>query len=481
MDLSNAAIKWAADRGISRSILEQTGAVSNTAEMPGIGKCEVIAFPYRRQGKVINFKCRALDQKCFKQKVGGEIRFWNLDAVLQEKSETVYIVEGEIDGLSLLEAGIPAQQVVSVPNGAPASASAEPDQTDRYKYVDAALKEGFCNCKKYILATDNDPSGQALRQDLVRLLGPARCYFVEWPAGIKDANEFLVRHGPADLRMFLEEDVREWPVTGLYGLFDIPDPAPLEIWRPGFPEWESKLAFAPTMVSVVTGHPGHGKTTLMMQLWYQICRDYGLKAAIASFETRAKPHHQRNIRQFMYGRLERELSDQERAHADIWNHDHFRWIIHPNRKPSLKFILDMAEVAIVREGVRALLIDPWNKLESDRPRDMRETDFIGQSLDELMDFARDFNVHVQILAHPAKMDSSLRGKRPALEDISGSKHWDNKPDLGLCIDRPKTFENGERKTEADLYVLKSRFDELGHPCRLALDYDLNEGRFKSVD
>jgi hypothetical protein len=27
----------------------------------------------------------------------------------------------------------------------------------------------------------------------------------------------------------------------------------------------------------------------------------------------------------------------------------------------------------------------------------------------------------------------------------------------------------------------SPFDELGHPCRRALDYNLNEGRFKSVD
>jgi len=481
MDLSNAAIKWAADRGISKSILEQTGAASGMTKMPEIGECEVIAFPYRRKGEVINFKCRALAKKCFKQKVGGEVRFWNLDAGLKEKSETVYIVEGEIDGLSLFEAGIPAKEVVSVPNGAPGSASEQPDQTDRYKYVDAALEEGLSHCKKFILATDNDPSGQALRQDLVRLLGPARCYFIEWPAGIKDANEFLVRHGAADLRMFLEEDIREWPVTGLYGLFDIPEPAPLEIWQPDFREWESKLAFAPTTVSVVTGHPGHGKTTLTLQIWYQICRNYGLKAAIASFETRAKPHHRRNVRQFMYGRPERELSDQERSHADQWNHDHIRWIIHPNRRPSLRFILDRAEVAIVREGVRGLLIDPWNKLEVDRPQDMRETDYIGQCLDELMDFARDFNVHVQILAHPAKMDSSLRGKRPALEDISGSKHWDNKPDLGLCIHRPTTFENGVRRTEADLFVLKSRFDELGHPCRLPLNYDLNEGRFKALD
>ncbi len=49
-------------------------------------------------------------------------------------------------------------------------------------------------------------------------------------------------------------------------------------------------------------------------------------------------------------------------------------------------------------------------------------------------------------------------------------------DTGLLV-----FEKGERKTEAFLYVLKSRFDELGHPCKLALDYDLKEGRFKSAD
>ncbi len=43
------------------------------------------------------------------------------------------------------------------------------------------------------------------------------------------------------------------------------------------------------------------------------------------------------------------------------------------------------------------------------------------------------------------------------------------------------FEGGERKTEASLFVLKSRFDECGYPCKLALDYDLSEGRFKAAD
>ncbi len=480
-NLGEAAVKWAGDRGITRPTLERAGVGSGTAGMPGAGKCEVIAFPYRRNGEVVNVKYRALAEKSFKQREGGELRLWNLDDVLTAKSERVYVVEGEMDALALMEAGFPIAEVVSVPNGAPIRASDQPEELDRYRYVDAGLQEGLSGCKRFVLATDGDAPGRALREDLVRLLGPARCYFVEWPDGIKDAGEFLIRHGAADLRMFLEEDAREWPVTGLYGLLDIPEPAPLEIWRPGFPEWESKLSFAPTTVGVVTGHPGHGKTTLMAQVWFQICRDYGVNVAIASFETRAKPHHRRNIRQFMYGQLERELTDDEKAHADRWNHEHIRWIIHPNRRPSLKWVLDMAEVAIVRENARVLLIDPWNRLDSDRPPDMRETDWIGQCLDELLDFARDMNVHVQVIAHPAKADSRRRGDRPALEDIAGSRHWDNKCDLGLCIHRPKVFDKGERKTEAYLYVLKSRFDELGYPCRLALDYDLREGRFKSAD
>ena len=314
----------------------------------------------------------------------------------------VYIVEGEMDALALAEAGIPVDQIISAPNGAPVRASDAPEEQDRYRYVDAALGEGLGQVKKFILCTDRDPPGQALREDLVRLLGAARCWFIEWPDGIKDANDALRQWGGADLRLFLEDGAKEWPVTGLYSIFDIPEPSPLAIWRPGFPEWESKLAFAPTTLSIFTGHPGHGKTQFSIQLWFQICRDYGISAAVASFETRAKPHHRRTIRQLMYGRLERELTDQECAHADDWNAEHFRWIVHPNRKPGLRWVLDMAETAVVRHGAKVLLIDPWNRLESDRPDKVRETDWIGQCLDELIDFARDMNVHVMIVTHPER-------------------------------------------------------------------------------
>ena len=57
--LSATATQWAAERGISRSTLERAGVGSGTAGMPEAGECGVIAFPYRRNGTVVNVKYRA--------------------------------------------------------------------------------------------------------------------------------------------------------------------------------------------------------------------------------------------------------------------------------------------------------------------------------------------------------------------------------------------------------------------------------------
>ncbi len=37
------------------------------------------------------------------------------------------------------------------------------------------------------------------------------------------------------------------------------------------------------------------------------------------------------------------------------------------------------------------------------------------------------------------------------------------------------------KTEAVLYQRKARFEELGFPCKLNLNYSLNMGRYVSTD
>src|SRR5829696_8729017 len=183
-----------------------------------------------------------------------------------------------------------------------------------------------------------------------------------------------------------------------------------------------------------------------------------LVAAVASFETRAKPHHRRTLRQLHAGKLERNMADAELKAADACIDDHFLRILHPEQRPSLEWFLDMSEVAVARHGARIIQVDPWNRLEAARGQNESETEYIGRCLRTLHTFAHDMNCHVQVIAHPSKMDATRKGKAPELEDISGSKNWDNMVDQGFVVHRPKFFEDGERQTEAEFLHRKAHDD-----------------------
>nr|GMD94773.1 twinkle homolog protein, chloroplastic/mitochondrial [Ipomoea batatas] len=90
----------------------------------------------------------------------------------------IIIVEGEMDKLAMEEAGF--RNCVSVPDGAPASVSKKDlppeDQDTKYQYL-WNCKEFFEKASRIILATDGDPPGQALAEELARRLGRERFIF----------------------------------------------------------------------------------------------------------------------------------------------------------------------------------------------------------------------------------------------------------------------------------------------------------------
>ena len=476
--ISPSAAEWVQEnRAISQETLALLGVASGTAFFPDLkAKSEAIFFPFRE-----GWKARAYPGKSFVAGGGFKLSFWNIDRVLSAAPKEVYIVEGELDACALVEAGIPPDRVLSVPNGAKEKAADNPADMRGYSYVKEALEAGLSKVKKFVWCGDADGNGHALRADMVKLLGAARFWFVDWPEGIKDANELLIKDGPEALAALVTDGALQWPVAGIYRLSELPEPAPLVLWNPGFPEWENKVHLAPRTLSVATGHPGHGKTALWGQIWFQIIKQYGVPACIASFETRAKPHLRRQIRTLLTGILEKDMASEDMVAADNWINERYLFLVHPEQRPTLEWFLDMAEVAVVRHGARIIQLDPWNRLEASRGRDESETEYIGRCLRTLHTFAHDMNVHVQILAHPAKMDGTRRGQAPGLEDISGSKNWENMVDQGFVVHRPEIFDGTNRKTEAHLYQRKARFEELGYPCKLKLDFKLSQGRYVSAD
>ena len=174
------------------------------------------------------------------------------------------------------------------------------------------------------------------------------------------------------------------------------------------------------------------------------------------------------------------MSAAETTEADRWINDHYRFIVHPEQRPNISWLLDMAEVAVVRHGAQVIQIDPWNRLESQREPRESETDYIGRCLTHLYVFAQDMGCHVQILAHPAKMDGPRKGKPPELDDIAGSKHWDNRVDQGFVVHRPKMFDGDKRCTDGVVFHKKARFEELGYPCKLAVEFNTATGRFEDA-
>ena len=229
-----------------------------------------------------------------------------------------------------------------------------------------------------------------------------------------------------------------------------------------------------------TGHPGHGKTSLMANIWFNTAQIHDLGIVVATFETHPIPVYRKLLRQFHAGCPQAQMTDEQMRQADDFLHDHYRFLLHPEERPNLPWIFEWALKGGNKPDV--LVIDPWNRLDSQRHKDELETEYIASCLIDLRLFAVRNNCHVQVISHPAKRDARYRNDVPNLEDVSGSKHWDNMPDQGFSIHRDE-FYNVETRTrcwDASVHHLKSRFEELGYP--LVFDVRLNPRtcRFEEV-
>jgi len=260
--LADNAIEWArVDRKISSETLRKLPVASGNVFFPDINRrSDALIFNYPK-----GWKARAFPVKAFTSRKGTARAFWNIEAVLSGPLSDVYIVEGELDACALVECGVPVNQVLS--------AQGATLQGESYEYVIEALDAGLARAKRIIWCGDMDSAGLKLRAAMAQLFGISKFYFVEWPEGSKDANDHLRTDGAEALRDLVLYGLLPWPTSGLYRMSELPDPPPMTIWSlepPGFFNWGKRCKLAAGTLSVVTGHPGMGKTTLFGQVWFQV-------------------------------------------------------------------------------------------------------------------------------------------------------------------------------------------------------------------
>ena len=485
---TDTTIEWFAHRGISREILFRAG-ISRTEVWMGdsqTGGVEpVIAFPYMRGGEVVNVKYRTKDKR-FRQEKGAEKIFYGLDFIGDAKE--IYIVEGEIDALSLREIGF--QNVLSVPDGAPKNVKDEPFNPDddvKFSYV-WNCREELAAVEKFILATDSDGPGQALAEELARRFGREKCWRVTWPEGRKDANEVLVHDGAESLCNELIR-AKPWPIDGLHEADDYRQEV-LELYRVGRSRalstgWDSldkHMTIAEGQLSVVTGIPNSGKSEFVDAIMVNMASRFNWTFAVCSFENPPAEHLSKFAEKYLdapfwEGPTPR-MSEISLERALDWAQGYFTFIRADGDKQiiTLDWVLEKAGAAVMRYGVRGIVIDPWNEIEHQRPNNMTETEYIGQSLSKIKRFAAQRGVHVWVVAHPSKIygEAGKATPIPTLYDISGSANWANKADLGIVVYR------NEETTHTDIHIKKCRFKSIGSKGVVSLRYDKITGRYYDI-
>jgi twinkle protein len=457
-------------RGLDIEILENLGIESSTRLGP-----DTIEIPIYEAGTRINTKYRTIaGDKRFCQEPSAKPVFWNVDRIADEtlKDQPLIITEGEFDAITAIQCGF--GRVVSVPNGAPREQ--EQEASARYKFIENAPK-AINDCKEIVLATDSDGPGIALMNDLALRLGRVRCKWVKYPRGCKDLADALQQFGP---RGVVETISRaQWFEVG--GLFRMADLPPLPALRPldsGFPGLSPHWRLRESDVTVLTGVPGSGKTTVVNAIACMMAMRHDWQTVFASFEQVPQRDHRRFLQTWYSGKPVTHQTPEEIDKAEAWINQHFLFVAPgDDDDPTLEWVLERLSIAVVRHGTKLCIIDPWNELSHERPGDMSMTDYIGYGLRELKRFARKHMIHLIVVAHPAKMRRLDNGRfpMPCLYDISDSAHWKNRCDVGVIVHR-------ETEETTLVRVEKSRYhDEIGKPGDVYVRYMWQRAAFEHTE
>ena len=436
-DITEECVTYLAKRGISKETLDDWKV--------GSDEHGNIVFRFFENDKLTFVKYR----KPGKRKE-GEPKEWaepNTKPILYGMDMASYnrplvITEGEIDALSLYQAGV--HNVVSVPSG-----------VKNMEWITLCW-DWLENFQQIILFGDSDEPGQEMVATLMKRLGEDRCMVPkEYPElefngkdynrRCKDANEILVCYGPEALKSIVDE-CEPAPIKGVIDLGSVNFIDPMTIPRimTGIPQLDNMIGgLAEGGVTVISGKRGEGKSTWSgpvllnaVQEGRKVCAYSGELSSykflewifLQATETRYigyrnDPKSGKNyacVDPIIQQRIKDWLSEK------FFLYDN-SYLQETNQTES---VLKVFELCAKRYGCSLFLIDNlMSILCSPDEENKAQARFMSQ----VKAFANKYKVHVITVAHPRKQKA---GEKFTNDDISGSSAISNLADNVLNIERP---------------------------------------------
>lgn len=462
--LSRTQLEYMKGRGIGKETLKKARVLNRRG---------VFVFPYTdKQGKMVGAKYRTTDKKIWSEK-DSEMLLINWDKV--ETRDVLYICEGEIDMLSLLEIGI--ENIVSVPNG-----------VANLEWIDKHYN-WLTEFETIILIMDNDNAGKEATKNIYSRLKDNKFDVKKIDLLFyKDPNEILQdENGRMKLKNIIENNVVDIEEPDVSYISNIEADVEVETLSFGdrcFNALTGGLRYSEVMI--VTGNSGSGKSTFVNNIIANLL-DQGLKVythqgefAPSKFKTNlykimCRPDHiityKNDFKDKIYGKIDKEIEHK----IDSFIGENL--LIHGSRVPTKKELISTMEKVYKRNGVRIFFIDNLMTIQLNNDNKLEEQ---KQLFIELQKFAKTYNTFVCLVAHPRKNDSDLDDVSQYV--ISGSSDMINLSNYGIYLQRLKEdkveelLKNKGYKASVGGVTLKDReFGDIG--MKSFWNYEIKTGRF----
>jgi twinkle protein len=348
-----------------------------------------LTIPHYSKGKPVNIKSRTLPpmEKVFKRVKDCPSILFNGDAL--EGAEEIFLCEGEIDTLTLCQAG--EKKAVGVTAGA---GSFLPEWVDQLQGV-----------KKIILCYDPDEAGQKGAREVARRLGYERVFNILLPGG--DVNEYF-QNPENDIFSFQElaNKAKRFDVSGILSFEDAFEKFQKERERPEalqglFTPWNSvnrriKTGFRPGELIVLSAPPKIGKSTFALQ----ICTHNAMQGIPSLFfclemrDTKIMEKitqcHSQNEEPGAYQIEQTRKAFQGKP----------LYLGYSYKKPTLEGILETLKAGVQRYGLKLLVFDHLHFLCRSITNQVQE---VSQAVQAFKFLAEEMEVPIILLAQPRKI------------------------------------------------------------------------------
>lgn len=259
-----------------------------------------------------------------------------------------------------------------------------------------------------------------------------------------------------------------------------------DLWQNGLPQGngigmssvDDLIRWELGRLSVITGVPNHGKSEFLDFINLRLNQRHEWKTLYFSPENYpVSQHFEKLASKTLNKPFNKTYTTEDELHHvfDMIAGNFF--FMDYQAVNTLDDILVITLDYIVKEDIKVLVIDPFNRLEHQRPPSLTETEYISKLLDKLGNFGKQYNILIHLVAHPRKMSRNKDGVMdiPTYYDINGSANFANKADYCLAVHR----DFATNTTIID--VQKVKFKNLGCIGDCRLRYDIRSGNYLETD